>query len=315
MKSSKFPLVCIVIVNWNGGEMIKKCISSLKMTDYPNYKLIVVDNGSTDNSIEKLKKIFPKMEVIMLNDNYGCSPGRNVAFHQLMKNKSINYICLMDSDIITVQKDWLTLQIKELEKNKSYGISGGKLVFPDNRLQVLVRKDRANFEEKDKGQYDFIKETDAVWGACMIIKRKVIEKIGLLDENFFYGPDDVDYCFRAKKAGFNVIYNGLSKSVHIGSYSGLSPKKDMIYLNQSYGMMVYTFRHLGFYSRMEIIMREFIRTLVTRKDPFSNFSFKNTIWHFKSFPKRLVYFFISLIKAIKNYKIIKITDTKSKLIK
>ena len=162
-----------MVVNWNGGELIENCISSLKMTDYSNYKLFVVDNGSADNSIKRLKKIFPGMEVIMLNNNYGCSPGRNVAFHQLMKDKSMDYICLMDSDIITVQKNWLTLQIKELEKDRSYGISGGKLVFPDNRLQVLVRKDRANFEEKDKGQYDFIRETDAVWGACMIIKRKV----------------------------------------------------------------------------------------------------------------------------------------------
>ena len=313
-KNKKFPLVSIVIVNWNGGEMIEKCISSLKMTDYPNYKLIVVDNGSTDNSISKLKKIFPKMDVIMLNDNYGCSPGRNVAFHQLMKNKEIRYICLMDSDIITIQKDWLTLQIKELEKDKTYGISGGKLVFPDDRLQVLVRKDRTNFEEKDKEQYNFVKETEAVWGACMIIKKSVVKKIGFLDEHFFYGPDDVDFCFRAKKAGFKVIYNGLAKSIHIGSYSGLSPKKDMVYLHQSYGMMVYVFRHLKFYDKIEIIVREFIRTLVTRKDPFSSFSVKNTIWHFKSFPKRLIYFFISLIKAIKNYNNIKVTDAKSKLL-
>ena len=315
MKKDRFPLVCIVIVNWNGGEMIEKCISSLRMTDYPNYRLTVVDNGSSDDSIKKLKRIFPKMEAIMLNQNYGCSPGRNVALSVLMKNKDVRYVCLMDSDIITVQKDWLKLQVAELEKNKDYGISGGKLVFPDNRLQVLVRKNRKNFNEKDENQYNFIKETEAVWGACMVIKREVIEKIGYLDENFFYGPDDIDYCFRARKAGFKVIYNGFSRSVHVGSYSGLSPKKDGIYLNQSYGMMVYAFRHLGVLRKMEMISREFIRTLVTRKDPFTDFSPRNTVWHFRSFPKRLSYFFISLIKAIKNQKIIKITDVKSKMIK
>ena len=147
----------------------------------------------------------------------------------------------------------------------------------------------------------------------MVIKRSVIEKIGFLDENFFYGPDDVDYCNRARKAGFKVIYNGFSKSVHIGSYSGLSPKKDMIYLKQSYGMMVYAFRHLSFFKKIEMVFRQLIRTIVTRKDPFSDFNAKNTLWHIKSFPKRISYFFISFSKALKNYNFIKVTELKGKI--
>jgi GT2 family glycosyltransferase len=313
--NKKKPLVYIVIINWNGGEMIEKCISSLKLTSYPNYKLILIDNASEDNSVKKLKKIFPNMEIIILNDNYGCASGRNVSIKTLLKNKKVDYICLMDSDVITIQKDWLDLQIKELEKNKNYGISGGKLIFPDNRLQVIIRNDRSNFEEKDEGQYNFIQETNAVWGACMIIKRSVIEKIGLLDENFFYGPDDVDYCYRAKKKGFKILYNGFSKSIHIGAYSGLSPKKDQIYLHQSYGMMLYSFRHLSLNERIEMPFRQLIRVFITRKDPFSKFSITNTIWHLENIPKRLLFFFISFYKALKNYSKIKETDTISKIIK
>lgn len=304
-ENKKNPLVCIIIVNWNGGETIEKCIKSLKITSYPNYRIIVVDNASTDDSIKKLKKINPKIEVIYLDKNYGCSPGRNVAISLLMKDKKMKYICLMDSDIITIQKNWLDVQINELEKKEDYGISGGKLVFPDGRLQVLVRKNRKSFKEKDRNQYNFVTETFAVWGACMIIKRRVIETIGFLDENFFYGPDDVDYCYRAKNAGFKIIYNGFSKSIHVGAFSGLSPKRDYIYRQQAEGMMIYAFRHFNISQKAFMVIRQFIRAFITRKDPFSNQSLKNTIFH-KTFLKRIGLFTIALKESLKNNKIIKL---------
>jgi GT2 family glycosyltransferase len=304
MGKKSFPLVCIVIVNWNGGKMIEKCISSLKITDYPNYKLIVVDNGSTDNSIERLKRIFPKMEVICLDKNYGYTGGINAGWDYILKKHKPQYVCNMNSDIITVQKDWLTLQIKELEKKREFGISGGKLVFPDGRFQEMVRKDRSNYSEMDEGQYDFIKEVPAVWGACMIIKTSVIKKIGYLDENFFYGPDDIDYSYRARNAGFKILYNGLAKIVHVGAYSGLSPKKDFIYRRQSEGMMIYAFRHLPFNQKIAMALRQFVRAFVTRKDPFSNFEAGNTVYH-KSFLKRVFYYFISLVQALYNFNKIK----------
>jgi GT2 family glycosyltransferase len=305
MKKSKLPLVCIIIVNWNGGKVIEECISSLvKKTDYGNYKILLVDNGSTDESVKKLTKICPKMEVIKLSKNYGYTVGINAGWKHVLEKYDSDYVCNMNSDIITVQKDWLSIQIKELEKRKKSGISGGKLVFPDGRFQEMVRKTRRNYSEMDEGQYDFVKEVPAVWGACLIIKKEVIKKIGYLDENFFYGPDDIDYCVRARNAGFKIIYNGFAKVVHIGAFSGLSPKKDLIYRKQSEGMMIYTFRHRAVMEKISMIFRQFLRAFVTRKDPFSEMGAKNLLFH-KSFPKRVFLFENSLIEALKNYKTIK----------
>jgi len=305
MKKNKIPLVCIIVVNWNGGKVVRDCLSSLKKTDYKNYKVLLVDNGSTDDSVEKLIKINPKMDVIKLKKNYGYTIGMNVGWKTALEKYNADYVCAMDSDIKTIQKAWLSIQIKELEKREDYGISGGKLVFPDNRLQVLVRKNK-DYSEKDKGQYDFIKEVPSVWGACIIIKSTVIRKIGYYDENFFYGPNDIDFCLRAGKNGFKIIYNGFAKSIHRGAYSGLSPKKDFIYLHASEGMLIYYFRYKNFIEKIGMILRQFMRAFVTRKDPFSEIQKNNLIFHI-SFPKRVGSFFVSLSRALANYKTVKRT--------
>jgi GT2 family glycosyltransferase len=217
-RTRKEPLVAIVIFNWNGGQKIIDCLTSVKKTTYQNYKIILVDNHSTNDSIQELHKIQPKMSVIRLDDNYGYTIGTNVGWRYGLNTLHAEYICAMDSDIVTVDQNWLTTVIGELEQKKERGIACAKLVFPDNRVQMLYyERNRPHYQEQDIGQYDFVREVKGVGGACIVIKRSVIEKIGYYDENFFYGPNDLDYCFRARKAGFKVVYVGTAKAVHIGA--------------------------------------------------------------------------------------------------
>ncbi len=298
----KQPLVAIVIVNWNGGQTVINCIKSLGMTTYPNYKVILVDNGSTDDSLEKILKIRPDMHVIKLAKNYGYTIGTNTGWRYAINKLKADYICAMDSDIVTVQKNWLDLEAKELEKSKSYGISCGKLTFPDGRVQLLYyEREHSEYLEKDVGQYDFVRETKAVGGACIIIKKSVIDKLGYYDEHFFYGPNDIDYCFRANKSGFKVIYNGLAKSIHVGSFSGRSGAKDFIYGHQSYGQMVFWFRHGTWVDSIKTVKEQLIRVFITRVDPYKKKSLDNTLFHV-SFPKRLMSFFASWYVAARDYK-------------
>ena len=308
MKTSKntrkYPLVAIVIVNWNGGQTIINCIKSLGMTDYPNYKVILIDNGSMDDSLEKILKIRPDMKVIELPKNYGYTVGTNTGWRYALKKLGADYICAMDSDIVTVQKNWLSLQIEELEKSKDRGISCGKLIFPDGRVQLLYHeREHSQYLEKDVGQYDFIRETKAVGGACIIIKGLVIEKIGYYDEHFFYGPNDIDYCFRANHAGFKVIYNGFAKSIHVGSFSSRSGAKDFIYGHQAYGQIVFWFRHCNWFDAFRTVKEQFVRAFLTRTDPYKLKSLSNTYFH-ASFLKRLISFFKSWYVAAHDYKVI-----------
>jgi len=280
----KQPLVCIVIVNWNGGEKIKNCLKSLKKTKYLNYKIILVDNGSKDNSIKELLKIIPNMDIIRLDKNYGYTIGTNQGWKYALNKYDADYICAMDSDIVTIQPNWLDLEIKELEKNEEYGIICGKLIFEDGRVQLLfLGRNPKGWKEKDNGQYDFIKEVPAVGGACIIIKNSVIKKIGYYDESFFYGPNDLDYCLRAKKTGFKTIYYGKVKIIHLGSSSYKASQQTKIFEAQCYGNLLFQLRHFGFFSWLSIILKEIPRLFLTRKNPYQRKTIKNINFHLDFF--------------------------------
>lgn len=312
---NKRPLVGIVIVNWNKKDITAGCLKSLKMTSYPNYKVILVDNGSTDGSVEYLKKVNPKMHILKLKRNYGYTEGTNVGWRYALDKLKADYICAMDNDIVTTQKNWLDLVINELEKSPSNGIGSGKHVFPDGKLQLpFIGADQSDDYKPDTGKYNFIKEVDSFYGPSIVIKREVIEKIGCYDENFFYGPNDIDYCRRAKKAGFKSIYVGTSSSIHLGSATGKSPfrQKDFMYRNQAEGMLIYGFRYEPFFLKMRLILYTFFRAFITKRDSHKNLIPLN-LFFYPSFPKRLVYFFISLVKSLNRYNHIKTSDTQGKI--
>jgi len=305
---AKQKLVCVVILNWNGGKTTIKCLSSLRKTNYTNYKVVVLDNGSTDGSFEEISKKFKEVDVIRLDKNIGYTSGINYVWNYCLKKYKPFYFCNMNNDIVTVQKDWLTLMVNELEKKKLRGICGNKLLFPDGRLQLLYSdRNPSEYLEKDTGKYDFVKEVTAVGGANMLIKVNVVKKIGGVDENFFYGPDDIDYCLRARKKGFKIVYNGLSKSIHVGSFSYKSSGKDFIYKHQSKGKIIFSFRHEGLIGGLIMILNQFFRAIITRKDPYRIKSLRNLHFH-KTFLKRVFYLFFVIPRAIAGYKRVKIGD-------
>lgn len=305
MKSKKFPLVAIVVVNWNGGQKIIDCLTTLKKTKYPNYKVILVDNNSTNDSIIKLIKIQPHMSVLKLDDNYGYTIGTNVGWKYGLNKLGADYICAMDSDIVTVDPLWLDKVINELEKKNKRGIACAKLVFPDNRVQMLFyERYRPNYQEQDRGQYDFIREVKAVGGACIVIKKKVIKTIGYYDENFFYGPNDLDYCFRAQKKGFKVVYVGIAKVVHIGSASYLASDRTKIYLPQSMGNMLFYLRHFSRIQSFKMMIRQAIRICITKKDPYNSLTWHNIFFHIDMLKRAKIYMH-AIYEAIINYRHVK----------
>ena len=265
----KLPLVCIIILNWNGGQIMKDCIKSLKKTSYKNYKTTIIDNGSLNKKeVDELKKINKKIEIVYLDKNYGYTVGTRVGYEYAIKKYNPAYMVEMNNDIITIQKEWLTLQIKELEKHQEYGISSGLLLFKNGEIQAVNEKSERGIFEKDSGQYDYVTKMDYVRGACLVVKRSVVNAIGYPDDHLFYGPSDIDYCYRAKKAGFKIIQNGFSKSIHLGGYSGFLHPKDYIFFPQTEGMLIFNFRYCGLLKGLKKSARFFARAFVTRKDPF-----------------------------------------------
>ncbi|MEM3609755.1 MAG: glycosyltransferase family 2 protein [Candidatus Anstonellales archaeon] len=204
------PLVSIIILNYNGEKFIKRCLSSVLDTTYPRLEIIVIDNGSTDNSYEIIKQYESKVKLIRIPYNIGYSAGNNLG----IKVSKGDYIVLLNNDTI-VNPSWISELVKVAESDQSIGILGCKVYYLGTKIiqhaggKLNIYSDtlpHTGAFEKDHGQYNEIKDVDYVSGVAMMINRKIIEKIGLLDVDYFLYWEDVDYCYRAKKAGYRVVY-------------------------------------------------------------------------------------------------------------
>jgi len=225
----KFPKVSLLIVNYNGGNVLKECLKSLENVDYPNFEVVLVDNGSSDDSVDLVKKferqntrLRPvsrrdfggqakyKIRLVESRSNLGFSGGNNLAF-KYAKGK---YIVLLNGDT-EVEPDWLTQLVKFAEKTPNAGVFASKIMFFDNKNIINSAGGlcdlfgfsplRGTFD-KDVGQFDRPDMVFYAHGAAMMIRRAVVEKIGFLDEDYFIYHEELDFCWRAWIAGYKVYY-------------------------------------------------------------------------------------------------------------
>lgn len=213
------PKVAIIILNWNGRDLLQACLTSLRQTDYKNYNIIVADNGSTDNSVSMVEKQFPEVDIVKLDKNMGFIAD-NVAAAYAIKKYDPKYIALLDNDIKVYKNNWLYEMVKLAESNPQIGIIGAKLLFPDGTIQHAGGQmnfgiSHIGYGEVDSGQYDQIYEVPFVTSACVLIRRSVIEKLGLFDRTL--SPlyvNDVEYSVRIHRNGYKVFYCGLAGLIH-----------------------------------------------------------------------------------------------------
>lgn len=191
--------VSILILNWNGRELTQKCLESIKEnTDYPDYEVVVVDQGSEDGSVEMIEREFPEVRLIKNRENVGFAAGNN----QGMEAAAGDYFFMLNNDTL-VTKGWLTDAVEMIESSTDVASVGSTLVSTEGDLQA--------------GGSDA--EVDTICGAAMMMKREVVEKIGKLDaENFspIYG-EETDWNYRARNAGYRVLQSGKSRVTHLGS--------------------------------------------------------------------------------------------------
>lgn len=252
----KEPSVSILVLNWNGKEVLKKCLSSLlKLTNYKNFKIIVVDNASADGSVEMVKKEFgKKVDLIINKQNLGFVKGNNIGIKYVIKKYKPDYVLLLNNDTEIVDKDWLKKLVVTAEAEKKIGIIGPRLIFPNGRNQWCARKRERNIfrliiqtltasgnpgiGEKNVG---WIGEANTISGACMMIRSEMIKTLGLLDEELqpFFG-EDVEYCFRAHRNGWKVYYRGDIEVIHKQSYTfqKLGIRREKFYYSLRNGLKI-----------------------------------------------------------------------------
>lgn len=227
----------IIIVNFNTKDLLRDCLNSIihsipclagrQALNHPlssNYEVIVVDNASSDESVKMLKKEFPQVKLIKNKRNLGFSKANNQGINKARGE----YILLLNSDTEIVNN-----ALKELvdfaESKNDLGMAGPKLLNPDGRPQpstapfyTLPVAFLSLFGGDRFLRRSPVKTTPVDWvsGACFLIKKAIIDKIGLLDEKFFMYAEEMEYCFRAKKAGYQVYFYPQAEVIHLGEGSG-----------------------------------------------------------------------------------------------
>lgn len=210
----------IIIVNWNQKKALATCLTSLKnKTEYSNYHVIVVDNNSLDGSVELVKQTFPWADLIALDMNFGFSVGNNKGIVYALKKYEPQYVLLLNNDTEIVQSDWLSRMVAVAESEGNVGIVGCKLIYPDGTTQYLgtnfTVKRLAWINPSGEGRLPEEFDVDAVLGACFLIKRAVIDRIGFLDVEFSpFINEESDFCARAKKAGYRTRMIRTVKVIH-----------------------------------------------------------------------------------------------------
>lgn len=228
MASTESPLVSIIVLNWNGEHVIRLSLDSIKKLEYPNTEMIIVDNGSTDSSVDIIRKEYPEFRLIENGRNLGFSAGMNVGIEESRGD----LILLCNNDAIAHPKS-LSQMVKTMHSDQRTGIVGGVILYYEPKDVIwsaggkldavtgMIWSDRLGQKLQDTKSLKTreLKDVDYLSGCVLLIKRAVLVRTGLLDEESVIGGQDVDLCLKARRAGFNCVLNSGAKIWHIGSYS------------------------------------------------------------------------------------------------
>lgn len=223
------PLVYIVLLHWRDYDDTKLCINSLKNITYSNYRIIVVDNNSSDGSLEKLQLEYPDVIYIHNQGNYGFSRGCNSGLKEAYR-LGADYVLLLNNDMV-VEPSFLEPAVREASRDVKIGAVTGKIMYkatPDIFWQaggyidpIRVQGVPRGKGKKDIGQYDTVCDTGWASGAMSLISRHTFEQVGYLPEEHFFGQEEWDYSTAILKKGLKIRYVPEFKALHEvgGSYN------------------------------------------------------------------------------------------------
>lgn len=271
--------VGVVILNYKVLEKVKACLSSVFKSDYENLQVYVLDNNSHDGSDEYFSS-KNEVKFYQTDKNLGYSGGNNIGIDLALKD-NCQAIFILNPDT-EIEPTTVTRLVKALETG--VGIAGPKIFFSNSKKiwyaggifdSANVLGSHRGVNEEDHGQFNELAETDYVTGAAMMVKREVFERIGILDDNYFLYYEDTDFCLRAKKAGFKIVYAPAAVVYHENAQStGIGSSLQDYFITRNRLLLARKF--LPFRTQFALI-REAIRNLAKpiRRQAFFDFLLGN----------------------------------------
>jgi GT2 family glycosyltransferase len=289
----QWPAVAIIVLNWNGWRETIRCLASVRRITYPDYQVIVVDNGSTDDSVQRIQEWaaggiddgygtvqgrssnsmlqvtyserearlggLPRGEqaleqaaparrlVVILNEaNLGFAAGNNVGIRYALARR-FPFVNLLNSDVV-VESGYLTSLVGSLSPASQWSVVGPKILYTTRkdmiwyaggRVQLWRARGRhVGFRERDGRHWRGIRETEYVPGCCLLAKSQVFAFVGLLDEDFFFGAEDIDLALRARRLGFRFAVNLDARVYHEGHLRWKDESPNLVYYFNKYRLLL-----------------------------------------------------------------------------
>lgn len=259
----------IVILNWNTRDLLQRCIETVLASEGVTYRLVVVDNQSSDGSADMVRQQFPQVELIISPANNGYSFGNNLGLRALgygapgtTQDDAPRYALLLNPDT-EVMPGALATMVQYMDSRPEIGVVGPKLVLPDGSLDLACRRSfptplvsfyrfsglsRLFPHHPQFGRYNMTfadpdqeLEVDSVVGAYMQVRREAINQVGLLDEVFFMYGEDLDWAYRIKQAGWKVFYYPTAVVKHVKRAASRRSQRAQMEFNRA--MLIFYRKH------------------------------------------------------------------------
>lgn len=250
------PKVFVIVLNWNAANDTIKCVNSFLRLQYSSYELIVVDNCSNDNSMQQIGDSLPAVKIIESKRNLGYTGGNNIGIRYALSNGA-EYVLIVNNDTEVINAQFLRKMVDEMERDVLVGIMGPKVLNPGGHIQgtilftpVFINCLKASLSlwlgDKRGEDYTVPQEVAAVSGACWLIRRKAIDQIGFLDEDYFMYVEEQDYCYRARKAGWKIAYSPIESILHYKEPVDTNKARNFrqyIYVRRN--LVLFLYKHFG----------------------------------------------------------------------
>jgi len=221
-KAMSYPLVYTVVLTWNGRADTLECLPTVLAMPYPNMRVVLVDNASTDGTVPAVREAFPGVEILVNKENLGFAGGTNTGVRYALERQA-DYVFLLNNDV-TVAEDTLGYLIQVAESEPDVGVLTPRIYYyyDHSRLWSVGGRKRPftlAFTDPDINKpiddvYHGQRNVDYVLGCGMLVRSEVFRTAGLLDEAFIMCYEDLDFCLRVKRAGWRLVYVPQAKMWH-----------------------------------------------------------------------------------------------------
>lgn len=275
--------VYILILNWNGWKDTLECLESLKGINYPGCQIVVVDNGSTDESVERIEERLTghaeiKATLLKTGRNAGFAGGNNFGIKYILEQKDCEYVLLLNNDT-AVEKDFLSKMVETAKANPEAGIVGGRIAYYSNRGENWYAGGRISFWRgcvyvDKKPAFDAPFTTEFITGCLMLIKPDVFLKAGFLEEKYFLGVEDWEFSLKAK-SHYKLMVNPRAVIYHKVSAATGGENSPLTVYYTARNRMMFINRNLHGLQRMSAFSYTIITRLVKIPVYFAQFKFRH----------------------------------------